>query len=163
MSPLINVIKNKGRCWYIIRIWRIYKNKITTSRQIKESIFQDDEIALPGIYYLSFFYWFERMKGRERAMWERNIDQLPPTCTATRDQIRNLGICPDWESNLPHFCMWVHAPTSWATLGTVWLGFSWKKSHMTICFWLSCFLMVFKQPVTDNEFELFIRNYFPYL
>ena len=33
-------------------------------------------------------------------MWERNINQLPPVCAPTGDWTYNLGMCPDWESNL---------------------------------------------------------------
>ena len=30
---------------------------------------------------------------------ERNINRLPTVCGPTRDRTRNLGMCPDWESN----------------------------------------------------------------
>ena len=36
-------------------------------------------------------------------MWGRNINELPPIHTPTRDQTRNLGMCPDGESNLQLF------------------------------------------------------------
>ena len=48
-------------------------------------------------------YWFlERGKARERE-GERNIDRLPLVYAPTRDHTCNLGMCPDWESNLRSF------------------------------------------------------------
>ena len=44
----------------------------------------------------------ERKRGREggRNIDVRNFDQLPPVCVLTGDQTCNLGMRPDWESNL---------------------------------------------------------------
>ena len=43
---------------------------------------------------------------------ERNIDQLPPVHTLTRDQTRNLGMCPDRELDPEPFGVWDEAPTA---------------------------------------------------
>lgn len=145
----------------VIRIWRIYKNKITTFRQRKESIFQGDEIALPGIYYLLFFMIWESEKERENNVREKHI-----SVAFNMHPHQGSNPQPGYLSWLGiEFVTFLHMePYSNQLSHTSYsLGFSWKKSHMTICFWLSCFLMVFKQPLTNNEFELFIRNYFPYL
>ena len=42
-------------------------------------------------------------------MWERNIDQLPPVYTLTRDWTRNPGMCLDQELNPQPFL--VHGMT----------------------------------------------------
>ena len=57
----------------------------------------------------------ERETERETLMWEGNIDWLPPICTSTGDQTHNLGMCPDWGSDLQPFGVWDHAPTNSAT------------------------------------------------
>ena len=46
---------------------------------------------------------------------QRNIDQLPPIHSLTRDQTHNLGLCPDWELNLQPFGVWNNAPINWTT------------------------------------------------
>ena len=51
----------------------------------------------------------ERGEGRERAR-ERNIDGLPLTCTLTRDQTHNSGMCP--ESNQRPFALRDDAQTT---------------------------------------------------
>ena len=72
--------------------------------------------------YLMFFFdshprtclhWFlEREKkeqggrDRERQMWERYIDWLPPVPDPTRDQTQNSDMWPEWESNWQHFHAW---------------------------------------------------------
>ena len=43
---------------------------------------------------------------------ERNIDWLPPVHGPTRDQTCNLGMCPDWETNLQPFDVWKDTPTN---------------------------------------------------
>ena len=55
----------------------------------------------------------KRKGKRETSMRERSIDRLPPICSPTGctawpksgigDQTHNLGMCPDWESNLQPF------------------------------------------------------------
>ena len=57
----------------------------------------------------------ERGRERETLMWERNISQLPPIHTPTRNGTRNLGMCPDQEWNPQPFGIWDNAQTSWAT------------------------------------------------
>ena len=57
----------------------------------------------------------ERGEGRERE-GERNINQLSLALTLTGDQIWNLGMHPDQESNLWPFGLWDDALTNWATL-----------------------------------------------
>ena len=51
----------------------------------------------------------EREREREK---ERNMDWLPLIRAPTRDQTRNPGVCPDWESNLQLFGAQGDAPTS---------------------------------------------------
>ena len=38
-----------------------------------------------------------------------------PINALTRDQTHNLGMCPDWESNLKPFGVQNNAPANWAT------------------------------------------------
>ena len=65
------------------------------------------------------FYLFQKGEGRETereretSMWERNIDQLPPGGTPTRDQTLNPGMCPDQGSDLQSLGVWEDAPTNW--------------------------------------------------
>nr|KAF6500976.1 hypothetical protein HJG59_007989 [Molossus molossus] len=70
----------------------------------------------------------ERERERERDLCERETGQQPmsylhlpcsgmePVCALTRYRTCNLGMCPDQESNLPHFGIRDEAPTSQATL-----------------------------------------------
>ena len=53
-----------------------------------------------------------RERDRER---ETLKGWLPPTHAQTRDWIHNLGMCPDWESNLQPFGVWSDYPTNLAT------------------------------------------------
>ena len=46
---------------------------------------------------------------------ERNIDQLPPIHSPTRDQTCNPGMCPDGELNPQSFDVQDDASTNWAT------------------------------------------------
>ena len=46
----------------------------------------------------------ERGEGREKER-ERNINWLPVLQPLTRDQTRNPGVCPDWESNQQPFAL----------------------------------------------------------
>ena len=57
----------------------------------------------------------EREKEGGTTTWERNIDQLPPICTATGDGTHNLGTIPDWELNPQPFDKPDDAPTYWTT------------------------------------------------
>ena len=41
----------------------------------------------------------ETERERETSIWERNIHLLPPIHSLTKDWTRNLGMCPDQESN----------------------------------------------------------------
>ena len=54
----------------------------------------------------------ERERERKKSMGERNVDQLPPVCTLTRDRTHNLGMCPDQGSNLQPFGVQNDAPNS---------------------------------------------------
>ena len=55
-------------------------------------------------------------KGRtERNTDVRDIDQLPDACTPAENWTCNLGMCPDWESNLWLLGLWNDAPTNWVT------------------------------------------------
>ena len=47
---------------------------------------------------------------RATLMGERNIDQLPPVYALTRDCTHNLGMFPDWGSNLQPFGVQEDAP-----------------------------------------------------
>ena len=68
----------------------------------------------------------ERERERETSVWGRNIRQLPPICTQTGDGTRNLGMCPDQESNPQSFGVRDDAPTKWAT-GQGSLFLKWKN------------------------------------
>ena len=52
---------------------------------------------------------------RERHWCERNMVQLSPVCTLTRDQTRNLGLCPDPGSNPKPFSVLDDASTNCPT------------------------------------------------
>ena len=54
----------------------------------------------------------ETERDRER---QRNIHRLPPVRAPTRDEIHNLGMCPDRGSNPPPFGAWSNTPTNRAT------------------------------------------------
>ena len=43
------------------------------------------------------------------------IDRLPPVSAPIGDQTCNLGMYPDWESNLQPFGTQDNVPTNWAT------------------------------------------------
>lgn len=43
--------------------------------------------------HVIYSHFFERER-------EKNIHQLPPVLTLTRDRTHNLDMYPDWESNL---------------------------------------------------------------
>ena len=62
-----------------------------------------------------YVYWFEREREREISMWERNIHWLLPMHTSTGDWTPNLGMCLDWELNLPPFGVWENTLTNWVT------------------------------------------------
>ena len=49
----------------------------------------------------------------EKYWCERNIDLLPFACTPTRDWTRNLGMCPDGESN--PWLLFTGWRSTWAT------------------------------------------------
>ena len=55
----------------------------------------------------------EREEGREN-IDVREKDRFAATCIYPdwRDQTCNLGMCPDWESNLQTFGVWDDAPTN---------------------------------------------------
>ena len=74
----------------------------------------------------------ERRRERETLMWEKNVDWLLPMCAPAEDQIRSLGVCPDWGSNTRPFGVWINTPTNWAT----WPG----QSFLTV----PCFTFIFK-------------------
>ena len=40
--------------------------------------------------------------------------------TWTRDQTRNLGMCPDGDLNLQPLGTWDNAPINWATVARAW-------------------------------------------
>ena len=67
--------------------------------------------GLISFFKKDFIYSFlERREGREKErerilMQERNINWLPLTGTPTGDWTRNLGLCPDWESNQKPFAL----------------------------------------------------------
>ena len=42
-------------------------------------------------------------RDRQTSVWERNICWLPLIYVLTGDRTRNLGVCPDWASNLQPF------------------------------------------------------------
>ena len=50
-----------------------------------------------------FIVFIESRRKRGTSMQERNIDQLLPICTWTKEHTHNLGMCPDWKSNLQPF------------------------------------------------------------
>ena len=52
-------------------------------------------------------------RGREKHWCEKHL-LLPPIHTPTRDQTRNLGMCPDWQLNSQPFAVQDDAPTNWA-------------------------------------------------
>ena len=60
------------------------------------------------VYVYIYVCMYMREKGRKRerereletSMWKRNINWLPSICALTRNWAHDLGICPDWESNL---------------------------------------------------------------
>ena len=54
-------------------------------------------------------------RERETLMWERNINQFPPMCTPTGYWTHNLGMCPEWDSNLQPFGVQDNVPINWAT------------------------------------------------
>lgn len=49
--------------------------------------------------------------------FERSIDKLPLILTTTQDLTRNLGICPDQESNGKPFFVQDDTSTNWARAG----------------------------------------------
>ena len=61
------------------------------------------EVGLPTTFkiFKNFIYSRERERegGRETSMQDRNINQLPPAGTLTRDQTLTPGMCSDRESN----------------------------------------------------------------
>ena len=68
----------------------------------------------------------EREEGRERetAMWERNINRMPPIHAPTGYWTHNLGMCPDRKLILQSFGAWDDSPTNWPTkLGPEITGF----------------------------------------
>ena len=68
-----------------------------------------------------FFPTAFRERGREREK-ERERETLIGcllVCALTGDWTLNLGMCPDWESNLWPFGLQDKAPTNWATLARV--------------------------------------------
>ena len=66
-----------------------------------------------------FFYCFERDRNREREEREKRGRETSVDClliwAPTRDQIHNLGMCLDWESNPQLSSLQDDAPTNWAT------------------------------------------------
>ena len=58
---------------------------------------------------------FIDFRERGTLKWERNIHQFPPVCAPMGDQIHNLGMCPDRESNPQTFGVQDNASTNWAT------------------------------------------------
>ena len=62
-----------------------------------------------------FLLILDREEGGEREE-ERERDRLHPVYTLTGDQTRNLGMCPDQESNPQPFGAWddAGARASWA-------------------------------------------------
>ena len=79
--------------------------------------------SLPTPLTQGHFFIAFRERGRERDTEtererdmegdrEGNINQLPPTYASTKAQTCNLGVCPEWESNLQPCCAWNDAPTN---------------------------------------------------
>ena len=61
-----------------------------------------------------FIDFSQRGKEREReaSMGKRNVDQLPPIHVPIGNGTRNLGVCPDQESNLQTFVVQDDASTT---------------------------------------------------
>ena len=68
-------------------------------------------MLIQGHFFIAF-----RERGRETSMEERNIDQLPASCTLSREQTHNLGMCPDKELNLQPFGVFTGKRSNQATL-----------------------------------------------
>ena len=81
------------------------------------SLAQDSRNRNHILLFLKYAYWFVRERKGERER-ERERDWLH-ICTPTRDWTQNLGMCPDWESNLQPFGVRDDAPTNWDTLASV--------------------------------------------
>ena len=93
-------------------MWIIYWSffqKIYISLFLKKGYIKGYILILTQGYFLLFT--LERVEGGiER---EREKHQLVESQTG--DQTRNLGMCPDQESNLQPFGAWEDIPTNWAT------------------------------------------------
>ena len=82
---------------------------------------------LKGLFWFLFYFFNPHLRicslilkrnggrEREREMWERSIDWLPPIYTQSRDWTHNLDLWPNRGSNPQHFGAWGSAPTYWAT------------------------------------------------
>ena len=79
-------------------------------------------------------------------MWQKNIHQLPPTCTPTGDRTYDLGMCPDRESNLPPFGVWDDAPTNWA----IWPGLGPFFKLFSYTWVLRVFLYILENSLLSN-------------
>ena len=82
------------------------------SREVcRRDIVHNLRINILAFFYKDFIYLFlEREeggeRGRESSLWQRIIDRLPFACALTKDQTKNPGMCPYWESNPWHFALW---------------------------------------------------------
>ena len=119
---------------------------------------------------------FRENKGKENTNMSEKHRLIASWTCPSWDRTCNLGMCPDWESNLQYFGIWEDTPSNWAT----WLGLtgdlinlffnggilmqanqsktvsSTKKLYMDMCLWrFGVFFPV--QFITDF---LKSRNYF---
>ena len=81
---------------------REYGKRFTLSQKLK--ITNECLISNVFTFLRCVLFLFER-EGEEGAKGrgDRNIDQLPLACNPTRNRTRNLGLCPDRESNQQPF------------------------------------------------------------
>ena len=141
VKPCTRVLCFWERCW----VWMYLSRNVETKRRgwirkrksgeftevVSESPISREECEGTQSYIKKDFSFFkkiltqgyvyrflrERKGERGKKHWcERGIDSLPPWCAPTRDGTCNLGMCPDWESNLQTFGAWDDAPVNWATL-----------------------------------------------
>ena len=71
---------------------------------------KENSSSLIDFIYLFLERWERRVRERER-----NINQMPLICAPSR----NLGMCPDQESNLQLFILWDDNQLSHTSLGSI--------------------------------------------
>ena len=102
-----------------------------------------------------------KKRGGERNIdvRERSINWLPPVSTWTRDWTHNLGMSPDWKSNLQPYSLQDDAPTNWATLAMVRL-FNFFFASFYVAF---IFLSLSVRAVIYTRYKPFVNVCFKYI